>query len=508
MRRSASNCKNPSKGIYIIMNMRTLSRREFLLLSLQLLALSQLPACRSSQPVLGKAPITPLMAEDHSEALARWAEKGIRDAILINIDTHDDMRWMHEDKVNALRDIYRKKDWQRFRGAAGLGDNSLYHIGNWIYAGGRLGIFREVYWVIPFEVLSMEAPDSKMRRFLKEYEFNDEEIASFSLEGGQFRGTFHGTSLTVCDIRSLPDIDSPVLLSIDTDYFPPYSTVHEKSYLPSIHELFIALYGQKYRIQDAVVSYSVNGDFLPPQLRWVGDTIGTILGKPGSLNEDPPELVTLLQQIDNDYRTPDTASMLKLIENWQGTYPEASLFAYKALAHTLRNEPESALKAALESCARDRRYCTLLPYIGTYHYSGGRYALAEKFFLAGFRANPAMVNGLFQYAHCLRQTGRIEEAIAWYEKDEAANGLFPTSFLITEMYLLLRDTDAAKTSLAKAAEGLLKNRYAEVVNDETARAIYAALDFSDREGLRDLSVALRANPTVTRMVTTYPQKSL
>ncbi|MBT1072497.1 hypothetical protein [Pelotalea chapellei] len=484
-----------------------LSRREFILISLQLLALTQLPGCRSSLPILGKDPIkSPLMVEDHCEALIHWAEKGIRDAVLINIDTHDDMRWIHEKKVDALRDIYVNQDWQRLRGAGGLGDNGLYHIGNWIYAGGRLGMFREVYWVIPFEVLSMENPDSKMHRFLDEYGFNQEEIKSFSRSDRQFHGTFHGVPLTICDIRSLPEISSPLLLSIDADFFPPYSTVHEKSYLPSLHELFTALYAKKYRIRDAVVSYSVNGDYLPPHLRWVGDTIGMILERPGLIDEQSSELLTLLQQIDNDYRGTDTAAMLALLETWTVRYPAASLKAYKALAHTLRNETDNAFRAAQESCIADRRYCTLLPYIGTYHYSGGSYAIAEKFYLAGIAANPGMANGLFQYGHCLRQMGRVREAIAVYEKDEAVNGSFPTGFLITETYLTLGDKKAAMASLAKAIEGLERNRYAEVVNDETARAIYAALSFCDREGLKELSAVMRKNPTVVSMFSAYPPK--
>jgi len=489
------------------MNLTTLSRREFLLLSLQLLALTQLPACRSPHPTLGRQPIkSPLMVEDHCEALAHWAEKGLHDAVLVNFDTHDDIRWIDERKIDALGEIQRQHDWRRFREAAGLGDDSLYHLGNWIYAGGRLGIFREVYWVIPFAVLAMEDPASKMRLFLKEYQFNDEEIRSFSLVDGRFRGTFHGIPLTVCDITSLPDIDSPLLLSIDTDYFPPYSTVHEKSYLPSIHEVFTTLHRKRYRILDAVVSYSVNGDYLPPHLRWVGETLGAVLQQPAIIDREPSELLALLQQLDNDYRGTDTAAMLRYIEAWQAGQPAASVLAYKALAHTLRNEPEMAFRAAMESCGRDRRYCTLFPYIGTYHYSGGRYPLAETFFLAGFRANPTMVNGLFQYAHCLRQMGRVKEALAWYEKDEAVNGLFPTRFLITEMYLLLRDTTAATASLAQAVTALSRNRYAEVVNDETARAIYAALDFCDRQGLRDLSATLRNHPTVTAMFAAYPKK--
>ena len=489
------------------MTLSQISRRRFILLALQLLAASQLPACRPSRPILGKNALTrPLMVEDHSQALAHWAEKGIRDAVLINFDTHDDIRWIPEEKIDALGQIYRQKEWRRFRSADTLADNGLYHLGSWIYAGGRLGIFREVYWVIPFDIFSMDDPDAKLRRFLRDYDFNEQEIRSFSLRDRRFHGTFHGVPLTVCDIKSLPEISSPLLLSLDTDFFPPYSTVHKKSYLPALHDVFKALYAKNYRIEDALVSYSVNGDYLPPHLRWVGDTIGTILEKPGVIEDQPTELLTLLQQVDNDYRGTDTTTMLTLIESWQARYPHAALQAYKALAHTLRNAPEGAYRAALESSRLDQRYSTLLPYIGTYFYSAGQYQDAEKFYLAGFATNREMANGLFQYAHCLRQMGRVKEAMVWYEKDEAKNGLFPTRFLIAEMQLLLRDRQAASASIAKAVQGLLKNRYAEVVNDETARAIYVALEFCDREGLDQLSVALRGNPAVINMFTRYPRK--
>lgn len=485
-----------------------ISRRRFILLALQLLAASQLPSCRPSRPILGKDALArPLMVEDHSQALAHWAEKGIRDAVLITFDTHDDLRWIPEEKIAALGQIYRQKKWQRFRAVDGLADDSLYHLGNWIYAGGRLGVFREVYWVIPFDIFSMEDPDAKLRRFLRDYEFNEQEIRSFSLRDRSFQGTFHGVPLTVCDIKSLPEISSPLLLSLDTDFFPPYSTVHEKSYLPALHEVFKTLHAKNYRIEDVVVSYSVNGDYLPPHLRWVGDTIKTILEKTGLLEEQPSQQLLLLQELDNLYRGTDSEAMLGLIEPWQGP-PNAPALAYKALAHLLRNDHQNCYRSAVECCRMDSHYCTLLPYIGTYYYSKGMYSVAERFYLAGFSANPQMANGLFQYGHCLRQMGRVKEALVWYEKDEAQNGLFPTRFLIAEMQLLLGDRQAASNSIAKAVGGLLENRYAEVVNDETARAIYIALDFCEREGLRDLSAALRNNQAVVAMFRDYPlQKS-
>ena len=36
------------------------------------------------------------LLEDHSEALVRWARLGLKDAVLINIDAHDDLRRIAE----------------------------------------------------------------------------------------------------------------------------------------------------------------------------------------------------------------------------------------------------------------------------------------------------------------------------------------------------------------------------------------------------------------------------
>lgn len=487
-----------------------LSRRQFIVLAIQLLIATQLPSCRNRGSLLGKGPIdNPLVVEDHSEALAHWAEKGVRDAVLINIDTHDDLRWIPERKCEELAAIYRRRDWQHFRAVDTSAEGGLYHVGNWIHAGHRLGMFREVIWVIPFAVLSMNNPDEKMRRFLTDYEFEEKEIANFALHDGRFRGTVNGLPLTICDAGSLPDISDPLLLSIDTDFFPPHSIVHEQNYLHGMHDLFRALYARKYRVLDAVVAYSVNGDYLPPHLRWVGDTTAALLGNPRLIDDQPPQQILLTQELDTLHLNSDPAGILKLADTWKraGNPDSAAIEAYRAIALVLQGDVESAFLATRESCRLDRRYCTLFPYIGTYWYSDGRYRDAERFFRAGFGADPGMANGLFQYAHCLRHLGRIREALTWYQRDEAKIGIFPSRFLIAETEILLGDHRAAKASIAKGVAGLTANRYAQVVNRETADAIYRVLSFCDSKGLSDASATLRSNRTVTAMFAAYPPKS-
>ena len=62
---------------------------------------SIITACSKKEafPVLGVDPVNDIgVMENHSEALVRWIKKGIKDAVVINIDTHDYVRWIPEEK--------------------------------------------------------------------------------------------------------------------------------------------------------------------------------------------------------------------------------------------------------------------------------------------------------------------------------------------------------------------------------------------------------------------------
>ncbi|BDV44318.1 hypothetical protein GURASL_32410 [Geotalea uraniireducens] len=487
--------------------MRSMTRRQFMVFSLQLAVAAKLAGCSSAPPVLGRNPLAkPFVMEDHSQALAHWAERGVRDAVLMNIDTHDDFRWIPHEKIAALEGLYRQRDWRRFRAADSLGDESLYHIGNWIYAGARLGIFSEIYWVIPFRYFPREDAEAQLQQLLTACRFKAEDIQTFRLRDRQFVGSFRGIPVTICGLESLPAIDRPLLLSFDVDFFPTYSQQYRESYLTALHNVFDALDARDYRIRDAIVCSSVNGDYyLPPHLRWVADAVTMILVRPQLLRQSPPEQLLLLQQLDTAYRTTDAAAMLQLLEQYLDRYPLPPLLLYKAYAHLLEHEFPPALAAAESCCRQDKRYCPALPYIGIICYEKGLYREAEKFFRAGFVADPAMRTGLFQFGHCLRKLGRLQEALDVYERDARLNGSFPTRFLIAETCLAAGDSRGAGSALTAAIESMEREPYAEFVSRTEAEALYALLDFCDRRGLAGEAALLRGHPAVVEMMRRFPQ---
>jgi hypothetical protein len=101
------------------------------------------------------------------------------------------------------------------------------------------------------------------------------------MRNNHFSGSVHGLPFTICSPESLPSITSPVMLSIDTDFFPVYSDEYRKHHLEALHKIFTSLFSRNYRIQGAAVSISVNGEYLRPHLRWVGEAISSAASQVG-----------------------------------------------------------------------------------------------------------------------------------------------------------------------------------------------------------------------------------
>jgi tetratricopeptide (TPR) repeat protein len=485
--------------------MNTLSRRQFIIFNLQLMVWASLSGCRSSSPILGTSPIPhPLVVENHSQLLAKWAEQGIRDAVLINIDSHDDFRWITDEKVSKLKEIYQRRDWKRFADADTTADRGLYHLGNWIYAGARLGMFKEICWVIPLDLFSRPNHDELLRKLLKHFRFKEEDIRTFTARDNRFRGSFQGIPVTICGIESLPDFKQPLLLSVDADFFPTYTDNYQVEYLTSLRTAFEALYKKNYHIHDAAVCYSVNGDYLLPIHRWVGDTATSILKKPDMINAPPPELLAILQQCDNSFRSGDAESILRLVEQPLLKQPQAALLLYKAYAHLLQGDFGNTLEAAIKCCHLDPLYCTGIPYLGTLYYMNGKYQQAEKLFRAGFSANPTMHNGYFYFANCLRKVGKLQEAVSWYEKCESQDGNLISRVIITEIHLTLGNHQAAQTDIKQIVGRLQRDIYAMVPSQMLANSLYAIIDYCENNGLKESAVPLRNNSEIKDLFSAYP----
>jgi len=480
--------------------MNELSRRRFIELSLYLFAYASLGGCRTNTvPVLGKDRLSNILkAEDHSEFLADWAEQGIRDAVLINIDTHDDIRWIPDEKIQALQQLYNAGDWKQFRASNTMADNGLYHIGNWIYAGAKLGIFKKVYWIAPFSLFEHDSSEESIRQFMQALGFTTEELQLFKLRGKQFSGNFHGIPLTVCSLADLPAIKEPALLSIDTDFFPQYVQDHNCTLLAALRDTFTALYSQRYPVKKSAVCYSVNGGYLEVRHRWVGDAATDILGNPDSVFKAPGKLLDSLQKLDAAFMQEDTAKMLEVINSFHSAETAPAILLYKAYAHVLLEQTEHAYATATELCKANPIYSPIFPRIASFYAGSKRYRDAERFFRTGYSLKPDLDLGLVDFALCLRETGRLHEAVEYFTKEVQVRGSYPVEFMISNTYIMLDNRTLARKHLHAAIKSLARSRYRIALDQCTVDDINAVLRYCDETGLVAEAAMIRNSQNIIR----------
>jgi tetratricopeptide (TPR) repeat protein len=215
-------------------------------------------------------------------------------------------------------------------------------------------------------------------------------------------------------------------------------------------------------------------------------------------------LLPILQKCDNAFRSGDADAILRLAEQPLSGQELPSMVLYKSYAHLLKGDPDKAFETAKRCCNIDPLYCTGLPYLGTLYFDNGQYRQAERFFRAGFSANPTMENGVFPFADCLRKMGKLREALSWYERSETLNGYFPSRVLIAETRLMLGDHQTAITDIRFIIGHLQRDLYASVKNRSIAGSCYAIIDYCEKNGFREISDSLKRTSAIKEMLREYP----
>jgi len=162
-----------------------------------------------------------------------------------------------------------------------VGARSLDHfgVGNFIYPATRLGIVREVVWVVPDGTLRDGPSAAALVREVvlgRLQGIGIEEARGFHLAGRTVQGTLYNVPITICELADLPYFAEPVLLDIDLGYFTTRSalTQHVLDF-PWItpEEVLAGLARKGVRTDRVTLSYSTMGGFLPPDHRWLGPAL-------------------------------------------------------------------------------------------------------------------------------------------------------------------------------------------------------------------------------------------
>lgn len=434
-----------------------------------------------SYPVLGTDGLKDVrLIEDHRDAMAMWLQKGVRNAVLVNIDAHDDLKRVPPDEIEKMRQGCLREPLELSGsndGCAPPGNN------NFIYIAAKLGIVKKVIWVIPSSYDLFSDSGTRLGALLKMYGFTDQDILTFTPKGRSFTGTVDGVPVTICDIASLPKIRDPVLLTLDVDYFP--AMVNDASFVitKSVTDTFKALFAKGYEIKDATVAYSVNGSFLSTCYRWVGDLSVDILRDPALLSQNElPVRYLFLQRADMLLVMKRYQELLQhtsiYLEN-QGTDP--SVYIYAAQAQQGLGNTSESFRLAEKACMAEKDYCYGLPELGGILLQQYDLNMAEKFFARGYALCPDMDHGQFPLAMALRKSGRHDDAIRYFQAFRNCYGSFPVDFYIAETYLMKGDEKSALAYYDSGRRALAKNA-ALLSGFGDFKTLEKAAEFYERKG--------------------------
>jgi tetratricopeptide (TPR) repeat protein len=440
--------------------------------------------------------------EDHCHSLAVWRAAGARDRVVIHVDGHSDLDWLPDAAIERFA-AAGPAALERLEHHPYAMDGETYRsigIWNFLYPAHRMGIVREVVWVVPDGSLADAGAARALVQDLiagKMQGVSVAEATGFRWDGAVLAGRAAGVPLRIVELSRLEAPDENVLLDIDLDYLTTRSAAtQEVTAAPSIPptDLVRRLRAAGVRTDLATISYSTRGGFLPPAARWVGPVVADALRDPAF--EDPlADRRLLAQRAVEAGRWEDAASALaSLVRDAPGDAPARYLLSV-ALAGAGR--PAEAEEARAAAVSLDPAFAEAALHEADALWLSGRWVEAEASYRAFLERDPGGEHAAYamrRLASCLSRTGRDAEAVAMLRRvvemaPDHADSRMDLAILLRER----GDLAGALEQLARARE-ILPERGTYALARGTTLAMAGRAD----EALDEFRFAAAARPSWER----------
>jgi tetratricopeptide (TPR) repeat protein len=383
-----------------------------------------------SYPVAAVDPVTDIViVEDHSEVLVRWMKAGYKDMVLVNVDHHDDLRLIPENKINRLISLYKDKKWDEILRERDRGVRSLYILGDFIYAAYRLGIVKKLHWVATSGFLHYEDIEQGAVALLKAFGYSDDIISTFKKSGDAVTGTIFGLEVTISSMEGLQQIREPVLLTIDTDYFPNKMEKAQSGELAVLNDFFMQLKNKNMHVQNVSIAYSMHGDYAPVTARHIGDEIAHGFLHPEIfITHTFPELWIYRDKgfglLRNGFYNNSLEVFIEALDIYKD---EPTLLLGKAVSLAFIGKDDQAFQVMAKILLIKKEYDYAYKFIGSSLGKEEQMDRAVRYLKEYLQLHPESFHGLMSYADTLYDDGRDEEALDIYKKvlkkDEYVNAV-------------------------------------------------------------------------------------
>jgi tetratricopeptide (TPR) repeat protein len=374
---------------------------------------------RQTYPVAAVDPIPDIhLVEDHSEVLVDWMKKGYKNKILINVDHHDDLRYIPEHKINHLQQLFKEKKWDEILRERDKGVQSLFVLADFIYAAHRLGIVERLYWVATSGLLEAGDREGGARSFLRAFGYPDEIINTFRQDSNAVTGNIFGITVTISSIKNLPEIKEPILLTIDNNYFSNRIQKTGATELMVIKDFLTHLQTKKLEIQHLSIAYSVHGDYTPITDRHLAEEIFHILQHPEIIkNTAIPKIWGIRDRGFALLRSQRGNDALTVFSEFLPAFPdEPTLILGKAIALSMMEKDSEALSTIRELLIQNPEYDYVYLYLGKNLGSKGMVQRAQTYLEEYLKRHPGSFYGLMTYGDIFYHNKMDKEAFEMYQR--------------------------------------------------------------------------------------------
>jgi len=400
-----------------------MKRASFFILFLILIPLLIISCSRGDTggryPVVGVDGVKDIyIFEDHSEALVHWMKRGYKDCILINVDQHDDLRYIPEYKIQRLKELVKNRQWDEIANSHDRGVPSLFTLADFIFAAYRLGVINKLYWVSPSGLLKWPDIQKGAQELLRAFGYPGEIIKTFKADGRVAEGRIYGLDVVLTSVENLPELDEPVLITFDVDYFSNSLWKLKTGELDIFSRFFSMLKKKRLHAKDVTIAYSVNGGYTEPIYRYLGDELKQLLGKPGiAVDRNYPELWRIRDRGFRYFRKKGYEESLVVFDEGLKRYPdEPSLLGGKAAVLTMMGRYDEALINIEKAVEVEPEYAYLYVFLGRSLGQQGRIKEARRYLDVYLKIDPGSYYALITYGNVLYDNANDNEAFEYYSR--------------------------------------------------------------------------------------------
>ena len=387
------------------------------------------------------------VVETGSDNIAIWAKNGLRDKTLILIDSKISIQGqMYDDYLMEVKKLIDNNNYELLSKYSGMTQKlkKLYDSTNYIYVAHRLGIIKDVVWVLPISSpINSDYKDFFKQNLKKGYpQFAQEDIDSFTLSDKKIQGSLFGIPITVIAITELPEFKEPVIMSINLSYINSFVVDNVKTPIEDITVSLLNMLKNKKPLVNYITIVNSNATFeVPLMFRFLSNILRDIFKDP-SLMWAPKREWILKQEADKFLAFVNYESAEQRYNEILKTTPnDPSIYFQLSTLRTKDSRYEEASEHLEKAITYDNGY--VLGYISL---TSKMQSEDEKllFLQFGAKNHPESVPILTTLAKLLSEKGMFQESLDIYmQLVKLGTESYDLNFYIADCYYKLKNYQKA-----------------------------------------------------------------